>query len=328
MSKKANPTAVGLFVVIGMILLIAGVISFSTYKVKGVTQEFVLYFDSSVKGLNIGAPVTHRGVKIGKVNHMQLRFNQADDDFSVPVFIELDQSLLHSQSDKKVDITDDEILKDLIDNGLRAVMESSSFVTGQLYIELNLDPESPPPVFHQVEPLHLEIPTAPTKIASLMSNIASVDLKGLTERLSSVLESLQSKVVDADIRGISEGLTEVMAAIESTLDDPSLDQALENTSATLEDFKETSIVLRGEVVSVSNDIKVSLKQIENTMIEVREGVADIRHTIAADNVLAHQLNIALEQLAKASTSISELADFLILNPNALISGREQEASKK
>ena len=328
MSKKANPTAVGLFVVIGTILLIAGIVSFSTFKIKGVTQDFVLYFDSSVKGLSVGAPVTHRGVKIGKVKHMQLRFNQTDDDFDVPVFIELDQSLLRSQTDRKVDIADQALLDDLIAQGLRAVMESSSFVTGQLYIELSLLPNAPPPLYHQVEPLYLEIPTTPTKIESLMSNIASVDLKGLTERLSTVLESLEGKVVAADIEGISKGLTKVLAAIETKLDDPTLDEALETTKATLEDFKNTSIVLRGEVVSVSKDFKASLNQIESTMMELREGVADVRHTIAADNVLAHQLNMALEQLAKASSSISELADFLILNPNALISGREQEASKK
>ena len=161
-----------------------------------------------------------------------------------------------------------------------------------------------------------------------MSNIASVDLKGLTERLSTVLESLEGKVVAADIEGISKGLTKVLAAIESKLNDPTLDEALETTKATLEDFKDTSIVLRGEVVSVSKDFKASLNQIESTMMELREGVADVRHTMAADNTLAYQLNIALEELAKASSSISELADFLILNPNALISGREQEASKK
>jgi paraquat-inducible protein B len=328
MSKKANPTAVGLFVVIGMILLIAGIISFSSFKVKGVTQDFVLYFDSSVKGLSVGAPVTHRGVTIGKVKHMQLRFNQEDDDFDVPVFIELDQSLLRSQSDRKVDITDRELLEDLIAKGMRAIMEASSFVTGQLYIELSLLPNAPPPVFHQVKPLYLEIPTAPTKIESLMSNISSVDVKGLAERLTSVLEILEGKVEDADINGISEGLTGVLAAIEAKLEDPTLDEALETTKSTLEDFKDTSTVLRDEVVLVSDDIKAFLNQIESTMIEVREGVADLRHTLAADNVIAYQLSIALEQLAKASSSISELADFLILNPNALISGREHEASKK
>jgi len=327
MSKKANPTAVGLFDVIGMILLIAGIISFSSFKIKGVTQQFVLYFDSSVKGLSVGAPVTHRGVKIGTVTHMQLRFNQAADDFDVPVFIELNHNLLESQSDRDVDLADEELLDNLVAKGMRAVMEASSFVTGQLYVELSLIPDALPPVFHQIEPIYLEIPTAPTKIQSLMTNLSSMDVKGLSEQLTSVLSILETNIEAANIGGISKGLTEVLAAIDRKLNDPTLSNAVKTTDATLKDFKETSKVLRAEVVSVSHNIQSALKEIDGTMIEIREGVADIRHTISADNALAFQLRAALEQLAKASNSISELTDFLILHPNALISGRKQKDSK-
>ncbi|RKX33880.1 MAG: hypothetical protein DRP71_08940 [Verrucomicrobia bacterium] len=327
MSKKANPTAVGLFVVIGTILLIAGIISFSSFKVKGETQEFVLYFDSSVKGLSVGAPVTHRGVKIGTVIGMQLRFNQADGDFDVPVFIELDHDMLKARSDREVDFDNEALLKDLIDNGLRAKLEASSFVTGQLYIELSIMPDAEPPVYHQIEPIYSEMPTAHADIAAFMKSLGKMDIAGVTEKLSSVLELLEGKIEKMDVADISAGLTKVLAAIEQTLNDPTLDQALVTTEAALNDFKETSEVLRGEVVSVSGDIKSSLKQIDGTMIEIREGVADIRHIISSDSVLAHDLRDALEQLAKASGSISELTDFILLNPNALISGREQKDQK-
>lgn len=327
MSKKANPTAIGLFVIIGTILLIAGIISFSSFKVKGETREFVLYFDSSVKGLSVGAPVTHRGVKIGTVLRMQLRYNQADDDFDVPVFIELDHEMLKARSDREVDFDDEALLNDLIDKGLRAKLEASSFVTGQLYIELSVMPDAEPPVFHQVEPIYSEMPTTHANIEAFMKNLGKIDIAGVTNDLSSVLELLRAKIEEMDVTSISSGLTKVLAAIEKTLNDPSLDQALVSTEAALNDFKETSKVLRGEVVSVSGDIKSSLKQIDGTMIEIREGVADLRHIISADSVLAHDLRDALEQLAKASGSISELADFILLNPNALISGREQKDSK-
>jgi len=327
MSKKANPTAVGLFVIIGTILLIAGIISFSSFKVKGETQKFVLYFDSSIKGLSVNAPVTHRGVEIGRVIGMQLRFNQAEDDFDVPVFIELDHEMLKARSDREVDFDNKELLNDLIDNGLRAKLEASSFVTGQLYIELSIKPDAEPPVFHQIEPIYPEIPTTHADIEAFMKNLGKVDIAGVTEKLSSTLELLQTKIDEMNVTDISEGLTKVLIAIEKWIDDPTLDEALETTKAALDDFKETSKVLRGEVVSVSGDIKSSLKQIEGAMIEVREGVADLRHVISTDSVLAHDLRDALEQFAKASSSISELADFILLNPNALISGREQKDSE-
>ena len=76
MSKKANPTAVGLFVIIGSVLLVAGFITFGNFEWKGESETYLLYFDSSVKGLSVGAPVTHRGVTIGAVSQILLRHNQ------------------------------------------------------------------------------------------------------------------------------------------------------------------------------------------------------------------------------------------------------------
>jgi paraquat-inducible protein B len=327
MSRKANPTSVGLFVVIGTALLIAGIVSFSSFQFKkGTVEEIVLYFDSSVKGLSIGAPVTHRGCKIGTVKHMQLRFNQAEDDFTVPVFIEIDHTLIQSKTDRDFDMNDS-VLDDLIALGLRGKLEASSFVTGQLYIELSLLPDAPPAVYHQIEPIYKEIPTTSTNIETLMNNLASVDIVGVAKRLSNVLEVLEIKIEDVQAEAISENLNQVLESIDATLSNPSLTEAIATSAEMLEDFKETSKALRGEVVVVSKDIQTSLGQIELAVDELREGVADVRHIISADNILASDLSNALEKLATASGSISELADFILLNPNALISGREADESK-
>jgi len=326
MSKKANPTAVGLFVVIGIIMLIIGTVSFSSFRVAGDTKDLILYFDSSVKGLSVGAPVTHRGVKIGMVKSIRLRFNQADNDFDVPVLIELDHEMLRARSDRKVDLDSKTLFDNLIDQGLRAKLEASSFVTGQLYIELSIISDAAPPVYHQIDPIYPEMPTAHTDIEAFVRNLTRVDIMGITERLSSILELLEGKIGEMNVADISKGLTTTLTTIEDKLLDPSLDQALDSTKDALNDFKETSKVLRGEIVSISDEIQKSLVQIDGTMIEVREGVADVRHIISSDNVLAHDLRDALEQFAKASSSISELADFILLNPNALISGREQKDS--
>ena len=52
MSKKVNPTAVGLFIMIGLALGVGGVILFGSWKMFTKTEKYILYFNASVKGLN------------------------------------------------------------------------------------------------------------------------------------------------------------------------------------------------------------------------------------------------------------------------------------
>ena len=75
MSKKANTTAIGLFVLGAVLLAVAGIVVFGsgTFFVK--KYDYVAYFSGSVKGLNVGAPVLWNGVKVGEVTRISLEFD-------------------------------------------------------------------------------------------------------------------------------------------------------------------------------------------------------------------------------------------------------------
>src|SRR5215468_1726100 len=99
MSKKANPTAVGLFLVVGLALAVVGVLIFSAGSLFRKQQKFIVYFNASLKGLEPGAPVKFRGVTVGKVQDILIRHNQAGDDFAMPVLVAIDIRLIQSKSD-------------------------------------------------------------------------------------------------------------------------------------------------------------------------------------------------------------------------------------
>src|SRR5215813_7267425 len=94
MSKKANPTTIGLFIVIGLALGVSGLLLFSSSKLFARTHDCIVYFNESLNGLNEGAPVKYRGVRIGSVKRVMVRFNQAPEDFAMPVIIELEEKLI------------------------------------------------------------------------------------------------------------------------------------------------------------------------------------------------------------------------------------------
>ena len=78
--------------------------------------------------------------------------------------------------------------------GLRASLQAESLVTGVLYINLDVQPDAPPPVFHQLKPLYAEIPTQPSEVQQLLNNIARVDFSGLEERLSALITKVDTMV--------------------------------------------------------------------------------------------------------------------------------------
>src|SRR5258707_15887258 len=97
MSKKANPTAIGLFLIIGLAVGLAGVLIFSSRSLFHPVQKEILYFDSSLKGLNPSAPVKFRGVTVGSVIEVLIPLNQASHDFSIADLIAIHKKVAEAK---------------------------------------------------------------------------------------------------------------------------------------------------------------------------------------------------------------------------------------
>src|SRR5215470_13427187 len=102
MSKKANPATIGSFLVVGLVLGLAGVLLYSAGGLFHSRAKYILYFNGSLKGLDPGAPVKFRGVTIGKVDEVLVHHNQASNDFSMPVIISIDTKLAQLKSDEQL----------------------------------------------------------------------------------------------------------------------------------------------------------------------------------------------------------------------------------
>ena len=94
-----------------------------------------MFFEGSVKGLQIGAPVVFRGVQIGHVTDIVLRVNKKDLTAFVPVYIEIYPQKIVPIGDKPS--YDQQYLQALIEKGLRAQLQLQSFVTGQLMVNID-----------------------------------------------------------------------------------------------------------------------------------------------------------------------------------------------
>ena len=144
MNKKISPAVIGAFVLGAMVLIVAAILVFGSGQLFRRTKDFVLYFDNSVNGLRVGAPVKLKGVTIGSVLDIRLQLEKGAQVDKIPVIIEIDLEKLTSKGATAAAAVNPEGLHNLIvGRGLRGQLEMESLVTGLLYVALDFFPGTP-----------------------------------------------------------------------------------------------------------------------------------------------------------------------------------------
>ena len=323
MSRKVNPTSIGLFFAVGLALGITGLLIFSSRSLFHPRQRAIIYFSTSLKGLNPGAPVKYRGVTIGTVVEVLIRHNQAANDFSMPVIISIDKKLAQSKSDDQLQISSKAKLDQLVQHGFRAQLDAESLVTGVLHVSLDIVPNAPPPVYHQLKPEDLEMPSMPTDVQQLMANLAQLDVRGISDKLNDVLAKLDTSFGQLNITEINAGLTNLLGAASRLMMTPDLTNSLASLRHTLDQAEAVLKRIDERVDPLTDSVTNTLAEAQSTLAELRTGVRNVSDLLGSDSALRPNLLQALEELSNASRAIADLADFLKRNPNALLTGRSR-----
>ena len=328
MSKKVNTTSIGLFIVAGVALGVAGLLLFSSSKLFSRTQDQIVYFDKSLSGLNEGAPVKFRGVTIGSVKRVMIRFNQASNDYSLPVIIELEEELLRARrgDDSALEFTQATVERD-VRKGLRATLETESLVTGVLFVELDFQANAPPPVFHQLRKVYVEVPSEPTEVQELMKNLASLDIKSIENNLNALLINLNTSVSSLKLDQLHTEITKVLRSVDGVLSSPEIKGDLVALRATLDQYRVLAQKLNNRVDPLADGVTNTLAEADRALTQVRGAAENVRLQLAPDAPLPSNLDQALQQLSEAVRSLSTLLDLLQQHPNALISGRQNPEKK-
>jgi len=217
MSKQANKTVIGAFVVGAVALAVTGVLIFGSGKFLSKMEPYVMYFDGSVKGLNIGSAVMFRGVKIGSVTDIALRADPNDLTVKIPVFIEVDPERFERVGEKRRRRAQEQI-RILIARGLRAQLQMQSMVTGQLMIDLDFHPDKPAKLVG-ADTKYPELPTIKTGLQRLSQTIQSLPIHDMVNNLTSAIKGIERAVNSPEIgegmKNINETLQDIQRLAES-----------------------------------------------------------------------------------------------------------------
>jgi paraquat-inducible protein B len=310
MGRKANPTVIGAFVVGAIALAVVGAIFFGSGRYFRKTLPAVVYFKSSVSGLQPGAPVKFMGVQVGTVRDIRLSLaphERAIPDISIPVILDLDKDTI-TREGARIAPTEQN-LRRLVDEGLRAQLSTESLVTGVLYISLDLRPGTPLNLVADKSVSYPEIPTIPTEF----------------EEVQQAATRLAKKLDDVDLKDLVSKATDTLDGLRRILDDPktqelpaSLDRLLGKLDGTAADIQRLAANANGSLLP---ELRTTLEHAGTTLTEASGTFQNLRSSVEPGGPLVYRLDATLAALTGAASAIENLALELDRNPSSIIRGR-------
>ncbi|MDP2469997.1 MAG: MlaD family protein [Candidatus Palauibacterales bacterium] len=323
MSRRANPTVVGGFILGAVVLVVAAVVVFGSGRLFKDTVPYISWFEGSVNGLNVGAPVKFMGVRIGQVTDVRLRgrddipdtaeeFESWEENIRIPVFYELDRDLLRSQG-SVLDVGDRHSAELMVQGGLRAALAVESILTGRKYIALSVDRSAPYELVNEPGIRAFEIPTVETGL----------------EWLERDVQGLMAKLTELDVEGLVEAITGAANEIGDLASGSATREALADLPSTLAELRETLtsiqvLAARADTTmqAVRPRIDASSDEIQAAAEELDATLGNLKAVLEPGSPLLIELEGSLNEIGRAAAALRELADYLQQNPSALVRGKD------
>jgi paraquat-inducible protein B len=323
MSAELRPRLVGLFVIAALLLLLGGVLAISSGRVFTQWRTWVVFLPGSASGLKEGTPVTMRGVQIGQVRDIELFFTGQGHQVGIMVVIQVRRGSIKTLGGHAMvaSLSDAEVVRQQVAEGLRAEVKSSNPIAGQKSIDLDFHPERKAR-FAGIKTPYPEVPTAPTgmerlneKVEETLKKISEIPIEELVTQLQGTLASAQGLLDSGDLRGAVTNLRLALATAGQTL------KRAEKTM--------------GGVDGLVADTRSTMAHANDTMKSLRSAVADVNRTLATvdrnvERTAQTQFEAAqtLDEMRELMKSMRFLLDTLQQHPEALLQGKPEPKEKK
>jgi len=258
-----------------------------------VARRYVMYFDESLRGLSVGAPVALLGIPAGEVVDVSLeidpKMGRPRGRVEIVAYPErVVRRLSESSEQKGRDVIENTasrhaFFKRLIEReGMRAQLRSGSIVTGERYVALDFFTGVPPATvdWSLAEPV---VPTVPGTLPELQAKLESILVK---------VDSIPFQKVGEDLAKTLESANRMMADLDT---------------------------------QVTPELKTTLAELRTTLATADRVLKGADNNItSADAPTMQALQQALDEIAGAARALRSLADYLERHPEALIQGKPEE----
>jgi len=309
MAKQANRRLIGVFVFISLIILAVSVAVLGSGKFFKKTQKFVLYFDESIKGLDVGSPVLFEGVSVGSVTKISIVADPVKEQTEIPVVIKVDLDRIMVRVAGQLSDPQKNMPR-LIEKGLRGFLSIQSLITGKLLIEIDFYPGTPVNL-KNINRQYTEIPTIPSTASKIGRALDKLDLEAVQKKLESALDGIANLTNNPDLAASIRRLKETLGDARKLVNrvDRQVDPLAEDTKKTVKDIGKLVRNLDSRVGGVTTSLDKTL--------------SSARGLFSEDSPLVVELQNTLKEISAMSRSIRELADYLEQHPETLIRGKKK-----
>lgn len=348
MSKRASPAAIGAFVVGALVLVVAGLITFGSINFFRRPLTYVMFFDTTVSGLTVGAPVEFRGVKLGQVSRIESRWGTE----WIGVFVQLDLRTLRGKRRDDVQELEGLLTQAIQEKGLRAQLKWQNFVTGQLFVALDLYPKTSVKLVG-LDTSVPEIPVIPTTLQlfteqaeNLLTTLRELPLDELFRSAVETVDGIKAMVPElrtavgsaSGVLASSEKLTRrlgedagpLLTSFKDTSDaarlavtDVSRDtrRLLQRVEAEVATLNALIVKTEAEIGSVAASVKSASEQARETLEKAKATLGAVDGTVDGDSRLGYAFVQTLQDLGSASRSLRTLTDTLERHPEVFLQGK-------
>ncbi len=340
MSIKANPVAVGGFVIGAIILIIVSLLVLGSGRLFKNDLRVMAVFPGSVKGLNVGSPVLFRGVDIGSVSSIRLYHNNATHQSLVPVYIDLKQEVLElmKPNKEKRALTREEALGFMvlmIKQGLYARLTLENLVSGRQLVEFEIDPNIKIKLTG-IDKNYLEIPTVESELNKLQNLFKSLPLKKLTENLVITVTEINKMFANEESQSVLRNINAAISGSRKLVD--SLNQQIPPLMKSGQQrLKQTEVLLKTtetqltetllELTHLSSNLNKQLTLLTQSASKAFDKsdktFANINAIVDKQSIARHNLEQSLQELARAAKSFRVFTEYLERHPEAIIQGKKQ-----
>jgi len=266
---------------------------------ESISVRYVLYFNESLRGLSVGAPVTLLGLPAGEVTDVGLDLDPATFNIRGRVeFVSFPERLVARLNLKQSAIgktlmrtgkNRHAFFQHMVDQrGLRAQLRSGSLLTGQLYVAFDYFPDAP-----QVK---LDWTLDPAELPAVPSTLPDIEAK---------LTSIVAKLDKIPYEAIGDDVKKVLASLQQTL-------------------KETDRLLNPIRRQTVPKLNAAMDELRNVVGSADRVLESTDATLLGKDAPGQQeLRNALQEITRAARSLRVLTDYLQRHPSALIRGRTE-----
>lgn len=337
MSKQANPTLIGAFVLGAIALAVITTLLLAGGNWFGKRQQHVLYFEGAAQGLQVGAPVVFLGVKVGTVKQIQLGFDEKSHRFLVPVMIEIDPQVVYTRGVDPVDLRDRATVRKLVERGLRGQLRMQSLLTGQLYVDLDFHPDKPPH-YAALDPDLSEIPTIRTAVEQLTTKLEGFEMDKFLADVTAISAAINKLMSDPATHELPQRLNATLRQLESlaaNLDAQSkpifkevnqdlieMRKALEGAQAALAKVETAA----DNVANLASSDSKMVSSMVRASDELARAATSLRSLTEQDSPTVQNMNAALKEISRAADALRLLAETLEQQPDAIYRGKRQKSA--